>query len=76
MLVFLKHKLGLQKQNDSIFASFAGKNIQFDRVVIMEGIDEQEHLRLLNEEKSREGRRLEALRCKEIRRKEEEQREV
>lgn len=42
--------LGLQKQNDSIFASLVAKNIQFDRIEICEGIDEQEHLRLLNEE--------------------------
>ena len=42
--------LGIQKQNDSIFTSLLAKNIQFERVIIPDGIDEQEHLRLLNEE--------------------------
>lgn len=45
--------LGIQKQNDSIFASLIAKNIQFERVTIPDGIDEQEHLRLLNEENSK-----------------------
>jgi hypothetical protein len=44
---------GLQKQNDSIFSSLVAKNIQFDRIVIMEETDEQEHLRLLNEENAK-----------------------
>lgn len=42
--------LGIQKQNDSIFASLMAKNIQFERTFIPEGVDEQEHLKLLNEE--------------------------
>lgn len=41
---------GLQKQNDSIYSSLVAKNIQFDRFTIPEGTEEQEHLRLLNEE--------------------------
>lgn len=45
--------LGIQKQNDSIFASLVAKNILFERVIIPDGIDEQEHLKLLNEENSR-----------------------
>ena len=45
--------IGLQKQNDSIFDSLVAKNIQFDRIVIIDGIDEQEHLRLLSEENTK-----------------------
>ena len=45
--------LCLQKQNDSIFASLISKNIQFDRVEICDGINEQEHLILLTEENVR-----------------------
>jgi hypothetical protein len=42
--------LGIQKQNDSIFTSLLAKNILFERIVIPEGVEEQEHLKLLNEE--------------------------
>ena len=44
---------GLQKQNDSIYSSLVVKNIQFDRTIIPEGTEEQEHLRLLNEENTK-----------------------
>jgi hypothetical protein len=44
---------GLQKQNDSIYTSLVAKNIQFDRIVIPDGTDEQEQLRLLNEENAK-----------------------
>ncbi len=44
---------GLQKQNDSIYSSLVSKNIQFERTVIPDGVDEQEHLRLLGEENSK-----------------------
>jgi hypothetical protein len=44
---------GLQKQNDSIYTSLVAKNIQFDRIVISDGTDEQEQLRLLNEENAK-----------------------
>lgn len=45
--------LGIQKQNDSIFASLVAKNIHFERIIIPDGIDEQEHLKLLNEENTK-----------------------
>ena len=40
----------LQKQNDSIFSSLHARNITFERVLIPEGIDETEHIRLLTDE--------------------------
>lgn len=40
----------LQKQNNSIYASLIAKNIQFERVELLEGTSEDEILRLLNEE--------------------------
>ena len=45
--------LGIQKQNDSIFASLIAKNIYFERIIIPKNSDEQEYLRLLNEENSK-----------------------
>lgn len=44
---------GLQKQNDSIYQSLVTKGVQFDRVVISEGIDDTEQLKLLQEENSK-----------------------
>lgn len=44
---------GLQKQNDSIYASLVAKNIQFERVQIPDGLVDEEHLKLLSEENSK-----------------------
>ena len=40
----------LQKQNDCIYNSLVAKNIQFERNVIPENLDEKEHVKLLNDE--------------------------
>lgn len=42
--------VGIQKQNDSIYASLVARNISFERIVFPEGITEEEQLQLLNEE--------------------------
>jgi hypothetical protein len=42
--------ISLQKQNDSIYSSLLNKSIQFERIVITEGLSEEEHLKLLSEE--------------------------
>ena len=43
----------IQKQNDSIYSSLLVKNIQFERIIIPEGVGEEEHIRLLNEENTK-----------------------
>jgi hypothetical protein len=43
----------IQKQNDSIYNSLVAKGIQFERVIITEGLEEQEQLKLLNEENTK-----------------------
>ena len=43
----------LQKQNHSIYSSLVSKNIQFEKTTIAEGIDDDEHLKLLEEENTR-----------------------
>jgi hypothetical protein len=40
----------IQKQNDSIYSSLLAKNIEFNRILIPDGILEEEHIKLLNEE--------------------------
>ena len=40
----------IQKQNDSMYGSLIARNIQFDRIEIPNDIDEQEQLKLLNDE--------------------------
>ncbi len=45
--------LGLQKQNDGIYSSLTARGIQFERIVIPEGINEEEHLNLLKEENTK-----------------------
>ena len=42
--------ISLQKQNDGIYSSLVNKCIQFERIVIPEGIDEITHINLLKEE--------------------------
>ena len=43
----------IQKQNDAIYSSLISKNIQFDRTIIPDEIDESEHFKLLGEENLR-----------------------
>lgn len=45
--------IGLQKQNDGIYSSLTNRGIQFERVVIPDGISEEEHIGLLKEENTR-----------------------
>ena len=45
--------LGLQKQNDGIYSSLNARGIHFERIVIPEGTNEDEHLNLLKEENSK-----------------------
>lgn len=42
--------IGLQKQNDGMFASLSARNIPFERTVIPDGIGEEDHLKMLQEE--------------------------
>ena len=42
--------IGLQKQNDGMFASLSARNIPFERTIIPDGIGEEEHLKFLQEE--------------------------
>lgn len=45
--------IGLLKQNDAIYQSLVSKGIQFERIVISEGIDEDAHFKLLQEENTK-----------------------
>lgn len=45
--------IGLQKQNESIYSSLISRNILFERTIIPEGINEEEHFIKLNEENNR-----------------------
>lgn len=45
--------IGLQKQNDGMFLSLNARNIPFERTEIPEGIGEEEHLKMLQEENSK-----------------------
>jgi len=42
--------IGLQKQNDGMFASLSARNISFERIIISDGIGEENHLKMLQEE--------------------------
>ena len=42
--------IGLQKQNDAMYSSLVSRNIPFERIVIHEGVGEDEHLKILQEE--------------------------
>lgn len=42
--------IGLQKQNDGMFASLSARNIPFERTLIPDGVGEEEHLKMLQEE--------------------------
>ena len=48
-----KEIIGLQKQNDSIYNSLVSKGIEFERMIVTDGLEEQEHLKLLREENSK-----------------------
>jgi hypothetical protein len=45
--------IGLQKQNDGIYSSLNTRGIHIERIVISEGINEDEHLNLLKEENTK-----------------------
>lgn len=45
--------IGLQKQNDGMYSSLTSRNISFERTVIPEGVGEEEHLKMLQEENSK-----------------------
>ena len=45
--------VGLLKQNDSIYQSLISKGVQFDRVEMTDGLEEQEQLKLLQEENAK-----------------------
>lgn len=45
--------IGLQKQNDGIYSSLSAKGIQFKRIIVSEGISDDEHFGLLKEENAR-----------------------
>jgi len=45
--------ISLQKQNDSIYSSLESRNIIFERTIIPDNLDEDEHLKLLNEENNK-----------------------
>ena len=47
---FNKAIIGLQKQNDGMFASLSARNIPFERIIILEGIGDEEHLKMLQDE--------------------------
>lgn len=42
--------ISLQKQNDGMFTSLSARNISFERTVIPEGVNEEEHLKILQDE--------------------------
>lgn len=42
--------IGLQKQNDGMFSSLITRNIYFERTIITDNINREEHLKLLQEE--------------------------
>ena len=45
--------ISIQKQNDSIYSSLESRNITFERTIIPNDINEEEHLKLLNEENNK-----------------------
>ena len=45
--------IGLQKQNDGIYTSLIARNITFERTVIPDGVEEEEHLKMLQDENSK-----------------------
>lgn len=45
--------IGLQKQNDGMYSSLISRNITFERTVIPEGVEEKEHLKMLQDENSK-----------------------
>lgn len=42
--------IGLQKQNNGMFASLSARNIPFERTIIPDDVGEEEHLKMLQEE--------------------------
>ena len=45
--------IGLKKQNDNIYNSLVSRNILFERIIIQDDIDDNEHFNLLNEENNK-----------------------
>lgn len=45
--------ISIQKQNDGMYLSLVAKGIQFERVVLSEGLDEETTLKMLNEENAK-----------------------
>ena len=45
--------IGLQKQNDGMFASLTARNIPFERTIIPENVGEEDHIKILQEENSK-----------------------
>jgi len=45
--------IGLQKQNDGMYSSLINRNISFERTIIPDGIEENEYLKILQEENNK-----------------------
>lgn len=45
--------IGLQKQNDGMFASLTARNIPFEKTLIPENVGEEDHIKILQEENSK-----------------------